>query len=177
MTESMKRRLSEYIGTDVLISIYDDDDEPESFSLGFVLAVDDNFVLLNAVNKYGENIGFLLVNLESIFLFNNDLMYSGKVMKLFKLKNQHKETLEILNNDILLSVLETVKMQKCLIEINNDDNYIGYIKEYNNELLTLNSIDNYGNHLGLAYIDINHINVAQCRDMYLKDLELLYGAK
>lgn len=41
MTEAMKEKLKEYVGTNILISIYDDDDDdPESFSLGFVIAID-----------------------------------------------------------------------------------------------------------------------------------------
>lgn len=129
------------------------------------------------MNKYGEEIGFLLLSLESIFIFDNDLMYSDKVMKLFSLKNQQKETLKIIDNNTLFSLLEKAMVQKGLLEINNDDNYMGYVKEYNSELLVLEIMDNYGNDMGLAYIDIDHINVIQYKNIYLRDLEFLYGRK
>lgn len=146
-------------------------------ALSFIIAVDKEFVLLNPVDKHGEEIGLLLINLSNIFMFDYDLEYAKKVMKLFELKNQQKKALEVLNSNALFSLFEKAIEQKGLIEINNDSNYIGYIKKYNEELLELELMDNYGNDLGIAYIDINRINVVQYRDLYLRDLELLYGRK
>ena len=71
----MKKMLSDFVGKDVLVSIYSDPDEPESFTLGYLLQMDNENILINMINSFGEEDGLGTINLDDIFIFNGDKVY------------------------------------------------------------------------------------------------------
>lgn len=174
MTEYIYKELKNYAGTDKLISIYDDIDDVNSFYLGFIIDIDDDFVLIDAVDTRGLEDGFKLIGLSDVFLIQNDIMYSEKMMKLFKLKNQEKDTIDVIKNNVFLSLLKKAYEESLLVEINEDENYIGYVKEYKTGL-KIDVISEYGDDIGPTYIDSENINFIECKSRHLRDIELLYG--
>lgn len=175
MNEAQQKKLKEYIGQNVLVSIYPNISEPEYFDLGFVLAVNDEFVLLNTVSQFGEETGFLLQCLDDIFMVCQDARYAEKMEKLFQLKKQNKRTINFYMDDLLTDVLMYAKENPCLIQVNNDDNYVGYVTDCQDQVLELHMIGQYGENLGTAYIDFDTINILDMDTVYLRDLQLLYG--
>ena len=177
MNKEMEKRLKSYVGKDILISLYSDTDEPESFTLGYLLEMDESNVLVNMVDSFGEENGFCTIILSDIFIFDQDKMYSEKMNNLFKLKNQSRKYIVNLKSNPIISFLENALENKILVEVNEDDNYVGYVIEFSIEFLELAIIDNYGNDMGMAIIDMGHVGILKCQNRYLKDLELLYGGK
>jgi hypothetical protein len=177
VNKEMKERLSTFIGTDILVSIYSDSDEPDSFTLGYLLQMDNDNILINMIDSFGEENGFCIINLDDIFIFDEDKMYSEKMRKLFKIKNQKRKYIKDLDVNAIHSFLKYVIDNKLLIEVNEDDNYMGYVSHFSAETLVLQIIDNYCNDIGTATIDMDNVNTLKCQNRYLKDLELLYSRK
>lgn len=174
MNKEMKKRLNSLVGKDILVSIYDDTDEPDTFTLGYLLQMDDNDILINIIDQFGQENGLCTLNLDDIFIFDEDKMYIEKMQKLFTIKNQKRRYIANLGANPMFTLLKYAVDNHLLIEVNNDDNYMGFVSGFSEDILVLNVIDNYCNDLGDATIDMNHINILTCQDNYLKDLQLLY---
>ena len=175
MNKEMHRQLSAYAGTDMLVSIYSDTDEPDSFTLGYLLEIDNDNILLNMIDSFGEENGFCIINLDDIFVFDGDKMYAEKMQKLFLIKKQKREYIEDKNGSPMLDFLKYACENRLLIEVNEDDNYMGRIVSFSDDTLVLDLTDHYGNDMGTAVMDMNNINILKCQNRYLKDLELLYN--
>lgn len=173
MNKDMKKRLETYVNTDKLISVYTDTSEPESFTLGYPLQLDDDNILINMISPFGEENGFASINLEDIFIFDDDRLYSGRILKLFTIKNQERKYIESLESSVINTLLKYAQNNKLLVEVNLDDNYIGFVTSFSEEILELNIIDSYAQDLGMAFIDMNNINSIGCQTKLLKDLQLL----
>lgn len=177
MNKEMQKRLSTLVGKDILVSIYTEIDEPDSFSLGYLLQMDNDNILINLIDSFGEENGFCTIKLSEIFIFDGDKMYSEKIQKLFTIKNQKRKYAAILDSSPLVNLLKHAVDNNLLVEVNEDDNYRGHVSYFSTETLVLLIIDNYCNDMGTATIDMGYINTLKCQNRYLKDLELLYDKK
>ena len=173
MNNDMKKRLGNYINTDVIISIYSDESDPDKYVLGYILQMDDNYILINMINRYGEEDGFCIIHLDDVFIFDDDKIYSGKVLKLFNLKNQNRRYMEFPNNNVIQNLLKYAKDNKHLVEVNEDNSYIGFVTYFSDKTMELDLIDIYARRIGLACIDMSHIKKIELQSKYLNDLELL----
>lgn len=177
MNKEMQKMLSTLVGTDYLVSIYTDSNEPDSFTLGYMLQMDNNNILLNMIDSFGEENGFCTIKLSDIFVFDGDKMYSEKMQKLFTIKKQERKYITKLKTNPVNTILRYAKDNNLLLEVNEDDNYRGYVSYFSDETIVLNIIDNYCNDMGTATIDMGFINTLKCQNRYLKDLALLYNRK
>lgn len=174
MNKEMHKRLSALVGKDVLVSLYTDTDEPDEFTLGYLLEIDSDNVLLNTIDSHGEENGFCTINLEDVFIFDGDKQYSEQVQRLFSIKNQKRRYIAELNGNPILDFLKYAADNELLTVVNDDRDYKGYVSYYSPDILELRIISHYWDDMGTATIDMNNINCLRCQDKYLKDLELLY---
>lgn len=177
MNKEMQKRLSSLVGKDILVSIYAHADEPDSFTLGYLLQMDNDNVLMNTIDSYGEENGFCIIKMSDIFIFDEDKMYSEKMQKLFAIKNQKRRYIASLHTNPISDFLQYAVDNNLLIEVNEDDSYMGHISYFSKETLVLEIIDNYCNDMGTATIDMEYVKTLKCQNRYLKDLELLYSKK
>ena len=177
MNKEMQKKLTTLVDTDILVSIYTDSDEPESFLFGYLLQIDNNNILINIINSFGEEDGFCTINLSDIFIFDEDKMYSRKIQNLFEIKKQTRKYIANLDTRPIVDLLKHAVGNNLLIEVNEDNNYIGHIYSFSAETLVIQVIDNYCNDIGTVTIDMKHINILKCQNRPLKDLELLYSRK
>ena len=177
MNKEMQKRLYDIVGTDNMVSIYTDPDDPNTFTLGYLLQMDNENLLMNMIDSFGEENGFCTINLSDIFIFDGDKMYSEKIHKLFMIKNQKRKYIANLDINPISTFLKHAVDNNLLIEVNEDDNYIGRVSYFSREILMLQLIDNYCNDMGTATIDMDYINVLKCQNRYLRDLELLCNRK
>lgn len=177
MNKEMQKRLSSLVGKDILVSIYTDPDEPVSFTLGYLLQMDNDNILMNMIDSYGEENGFCTIKMSDIFIFDGDKMYSEKMQKLFGIKNQIRKYIVNLDTKPIADFLKYAVDNNLLIEVNEDDNYMGHVSYFSEETLVLELIDNYCNDMGTATIDMEFVKTLKCQNRYLKDLELLYSRK
>ncbi len=177
MNKEMLNKLSAYAGSDELISVHTDFDESDIFTLGYLIGIDENNVLMNMVDRYGEENGFCIINLADIYNFELDKMYSGKIEKLFKLKEQKRQYISNSDSNAIVNFLKHAFDNHLLIQVNEDDYYIGYVKDFSDQVLTTEKIDNYGDEIGISSLDMNNVNSLKCQTKYLRDIELIRNSK
>jgi hypothetical protein len=173
MNNEMLKELNDFIGTDTLVSIYSDTEDPDSFTLGYILQADKDYVLINMIDSLGEENGLCIININDIFVFVNDKMYSEKIEKLFKLKKQVRRDIGKTDIDSVTSFLKYAANNNMLIIVNDDDNFMGFVAQFSKETLVLKLVDNYGSDVGTATINMNNVNTLDCQTKHLKTLELL----
>lgn len=173
MNLGMKKRMERYIGTDSLISVYTDANEPDKYTLGFLLQIDGHYLLMNKVNRFGEEDGFCIISLEVIYAYDDDKLYSGKIEKLFSLKNQIRKEVKEMDQSVIICLVKYAMDHHYLIEINEDNSYIGFVSYYSEEIIELELVDIYAKRIGTACIDTENINMIECQDKYFQDIELL----
>jgi hypothetical protein len=173
MNEEMSKRLSAYVVTDTLVSFYTDTEDPESFTLGYLLQMDKDYALVNMIDSLGEENGFTIINMNEIYVFVADKMYSQKIQKLLKFKKQERRYIENTDINSIICFLKYAASNKLLIIVNEDDNFIGHVVDFSKDTLILQLFDSYGSDVGTAVIDINNVNTLDCQTKYLKSLELL----
>ncbi len=173
MNKEMQKSLETLVGTDTLVSVYTDSDEPHSFTLGYLLQMDDENVLINMVDSYGEENGFCTIWLDKIVIFGGDKGYLEKIKKLFELKKQKRRYIEKLDTNPLVSFLQHAVDNSNIIMVNEDDDFTGYVINFSSDILELQMIDYYCNDLGIATIDMQNVKVLESGKRTLRDLELL----
>ncbi len=177
MNNEMHKKLSAYVGNDELISVYTNVDKSDLFTLGYLIEIDESNVLMNMVDRYGEEVGFCIINSDDIYNFEQDRMYSGKIEKLFKLKKQKRPYISNSESNLMANFLKHAFDNHLLIQVNEDDYYIGYVKDFSNQVLTTERFDSYGDEIGVSSLDMNNVNSLKCQTKYLKDIELILNSK
>ena len=76
-----------------IVSIYVEPQNWDSFSLGFVDLIDDNYVRLKSLNKFGEFDGYEIRSLDEIIKIEMDGKYERKIDSLHK--NFAKQTKDV----------------------------------------------------------------------------------
>lgn len=177
MNKEMQKRLSSLVGSNNLVSFYTDTDDPDGFNLGYIIQMDENNLLFNSVDAFGEENGFCTINMEDIYIFSIDKIYSDRMQKLFDIKKQKRRFIENLDKDPMVSLYKYAFEHKLLIKVNEDNNYIGYISCFSSENLELKIFNNYCIYMGEAIIDMQNIGTLRCENKALRDLELLMNQK
>jgi quinolinate synthase len=59
MNKEIFNKLHSFIGSDKLISVYADAHDPEAFAVGFAIQINNDNILLNMVNRAGEENAFI----------------------------------------------------------------------------------------------------------------------
>lgn len=177
LNKEMLNKLGTYVDSDELISVYTNVDESDIFTLGYLIGIDENNVLMNMVDRYGEEIGFCIINANDIYNIEHDKMYSGKIEKLFKLKEQKRQYISNSDSNPMVNFLKHAFDNHLLIQVNEDDYYIGYVKDFSDQILTTEKIDNYGDEIGISSLDMNNVNSLKCQTKYLRDIELIRNSK
>lgn len=174
MNNSMKKRLEEYIGAETAVNIYTDPEDCDRFTIGYILGIDDDFILMNEIDAGGLNDGFSLISLNDIFRFETDKLYYQRLMKLYHYKGQKKSKIEIAES-MYDTIIKYAAENHKLIEINLDRNCRGFVVEYNCELVVIDLIDFWGDHIGRTAVDAENISIIICDNDALKNQEILCG--
>ena len=170
----MLKKLSTHVGNGKLISIYADTDDPESFAVGFLIQINKNNILLNLVNRAGEETGLYLFNTKNVFMFSYEEDYFEKIEKLFKIKNQQRRNIPNLDSNLVASLFKYAFKNHLIVEVNND--YMGFIENFTDDVLEMKLIDNCGNKIGISNIDMDKIDSIKFQSRYLNDIELLVNS-
>lgn len=172
--ENLKNKMNRYLGQEIPLAIFDDYENPDDFYVGFLLALDSEFVLINAIDKYGEEDGFRAIAVDDIFSIQEYTLYINRLMRLFHLKNQHRVEIAAGSENALHNLLQHAKSKQLSIEINGDENQMGYVTDFDRDTLTIHATNHYCDDLGLSYFTINNIHLITCSRKALRDVDLLH---
>lgn len=176
----MISQLRKLVETEELTEIYTDLTDISSCSVGKVLKVSDDYLLLADISRYGKYDGYSLLKVEDVFQVNTNSQYIQKKMqKLYRLEAPNHIRFDVENENMLLAFLEFAQKHNFFISVGLVDSHerdvIGFIQEVNEDLLTIAVVDNYGEPDGEAYIELEDINKISCDDQDEACLKMLYN--
>lgn len=157
-----------------LVEIYTNVGE-DNFSLGFVLAFNENYLLLQSVSPYGEESGIYLYCINEIVKVETNTLYCKKIKKLISIKNTKFPKYKNINEDFMLWLLQNSKTYSKIIQVqllqSNCCDVMGIVKELTNDTCLIAKIDHYGFKDGISEIKIADISSIKYDDIESRDLE------
>lgn len=135
----------------------------ESFSVGVVASVDDEWCMISRVSPNGYFDGFCCRKIDTIIRISIEDNYIRNMDKLIKANGTQLLSLHVdIETDFLRTVLAWLKgkSELCCIELHNFDDlaFYGYISQMEDNLLIVDCIDNDAQHNGKSIIKIDDIS-------------------
>ncbi|MCL2323169.1 MAG: hypothetical protein FWC47_13840 [Oscillospiraceae bacterium] len=155
-------------------SIYTNRENTEKHMTGFISGLNEAETLISHMNSRGEYDGYILIKTRKIYQIDYDGPYEKMIKKLYVLKSQKHSILDISEENILFSLLKyAIKMNFIITVELEDTSYSGYVTSYNDEFVTLRTIDMYGGNSGISAFKIDEILLFACDTDTEQDLKLL----
>lgn len=160
-----------------IVSIYTNQEEPDSFSAGIVQAVDEEMVLINHITPYGLYDGYIVKQVSKVYRIEHNGQYEQKITKLYSFRKQKHMVIDIQDDDVVLSVLEFARQNQLLVAIEIlDSGYWdvqGVVKEIDN-VIEIVQVNDYGEENGSTFINKNDISELRCDTEEEISMKLLY---
>ena len=103
-----------------------------------------------------------------------DGKYEKKIEKLYRIKKQRHETIEIEDKGILFSILAFAKKKKYVICVELQDSMLsGFVKDYNKKTICIEEITEFGECDGECVIQMEKINIVSVDTDDEQDILLL----
>ncbi len=153
----MKNILTNFMNNKVLCAVYDSDGNIDKFDVGYIIAVDDDVVLMSGICPNGNNDGYYLKSVNSIYKIEVDSQYNRKIEVLHSGKDSVvNQIIEFEPKDIFRSTLKLLMRQQemCSIFLFDSDNssVIGRIEEFDDSIIKISAYNEYGLYDGTVYI-------------------------
>ena len=175
------------ISKDTIVTLYSEDvdnefDEFYDYVNGFIIACNNEKLVLACIDRYGENNGFLLLRLESIYRIDYGSFYEKKLESLYRLKKERHPSIDFYKENstftqqILLWAYEMKKI--ILVKFPYSSSEIcGYIEDL--KTYKINIIDKYEckPEQGDSYIDPEKADYIWVDGRRLKDADIVYKAR
>ena len=163
-------RINDFIG------IYDEVDN-DHFGLGKVIALDEENIIISAVDPAGLSSGLALYKIESIYKYEKDTLYCNKIKRLMEYKKSKLMELQFSSNNIALELLEIAKKSKMIVEIellnSHEGDITGIVCNLNEDVCEIDKIDYLGKNDGKYFINIEDITLIKYNELRNSDLEIL----
>ncbi|WP_165673823.1 hypothetical protein [Metapseudomonas otitidis] len=145
-----------------IVSIYTSDDW-SSYSVGYVISIDSTHICLESITGSGESIGFEIRSLEEIKKVETSGKYEQKIEILANHQGEiiHPVTLPAPGGGIIHETLELAQQRKCVITIwteGSEDSISGYVSSIENNTITIQAVDEYGDNDGVSVIPQEEIS-------------------
>lgn len=143
-----------------LVAVYSRCDEPEVFDVGYITDITDTFVLLYAVDEYGNYDGYCLRLTENIYRLETDSLYLRAIPATEDMERGKTDCGNY--GKTFREVFEKLKTsgEMFMAELFNDRRHSvnGYVDNVTDETLTVDEIDGYGNADGQTVVLIDDIS-------------------
>ena len=152
----MLEKLKKFCGTNIPISIYNDSENSDKCCLGYVQAVNEEWVLTKEISPTGRFDGYCTQRFEDIFRVEQDTQYIKKLAILYDLKKDANSEFNLnISENILPNALDSAIQNHIMTTtwVNNDSGAItGYVTEYQDGVVSMQQITEYGEKDGLVMI-------------------------
>ncbi|GHU98680.1 hypothetical protein FACS1894211_02810 [Clostridia bacterium] len=163
----MKNYLKELMNEQKLCCVYLDDRDLNKFAVGYVIGVDDEFFLVEAIDPSGNGDGVFAAVIEHIVKLEVEDSYVKRIKKLFYHKKQSRyETLSF-GGEILEGMIKhALKYKKiCSFELCDSGrlDIVGYVSEFDEEaeIVKVQALDRDGQDDGVTATEIRNITEMQ----------------
>lgn len=164
-----------------LCEIYRLNNDPDRFSVGYILKVSEQAVLIQSISPYGEDDGYIYRLTEDIASIQTETEYLKNIEILINYNKVKIKDCEISEEQMLTGLFNYVKINQliCAVELCDDPDRCvsGFICCIDDNLLKLEIVELQGIKSGYAFMDINEISsvIVQSQDEHR--LQVLYNHK
>lgn len=153
---TIRMSLEEAMQDKRIVSIYTSDDW-SSYSVGYVVSIDDTHICLESITGSGESIGFEIRSLEEITKVETFGKYEKKIEKLANHQGEiiQAVTLPPPSRGIIHEILKLALQRKCVITVWADDaeeSISGYVSSIENDTITIQAVDEFGDNDGISVV-------------------------
>lgn len=163
------------------VSFYFDNGDRLQHLVGFIQKFNDSEILIAHISSHGFYDGFILKHIEDLKRIEYDGEYENKVHTLYALKNQEHLVIDtfIENEEYILDpVLEFAEKNELVISFECEDTVLsGLIDSFEENLLHLIILNDFGKKSGIAVIDLCEVSTISLDTDDEQDLLLLYKNK
>ncbi len=177
----MKKLLLDIKKEKQICSLYRLSCDPNQFSVGYILKVGEDSILMQSITPYGEDDGYIYRLIDDIASIEIDTEYIKDIRVLSEYNNFTVNDLDISDDNILTDLIGYIKSNQliCTIEFFDDNErcLCGLINGVTDNLIKVEAIDGHGNKSGYAFADINEISAIQVKSKDECKLQILYKQK
>lgn len=151
-----------------MVSFFNDTENDDRFGVGFILALNQEELLIESISPNGEYDGYMWLGMQTIFQCNFDGEYEKKIMDLHHVCE--RQELDLPDKEIRKYFLDDSMSKKRVVEIVYLSKIIsGYVLGYNNEVIVIREINQYGKDVEMVcikmeWIDELHMDTITCRE-------------
>lgn len=170
--------LKKYQQQATLIAFYGDCDNTDTFSVGKILSVDDDFVLLGCVTPTGEYDGCCVYRTDHCILIEQDTQYLKKIETLCGLKHTKWEEMKIGDHILDTTLQYAIDQNYCVsIELCDSGFYDvqGRVRSLSTEYMTVDCLTDFGLPNGMAHIPLAQITKVRINAVEEQTVNLLYN--
>lgn len=177
----MLREFNKLCKEKTLCEIYTDAADTNTFGVGLILACDEEFYILNCVDKYGFYDGVTCALIADVYRISTDTVYLKEISKLADYNKVSLEDKTSYCDNLIIGFLNRIKNEKriCAIELceSDCDDVYGHITEVDStqEIIKIATVDSHGQNDGITVIDIKSVSEVYYRTRYTERLEALNG--
>ncbi len=162
----MKNKIKEFKNTKNIVSIFDDYENTDKFSAGFIVDISDDHILLEHVSPYGLYDGFMVKEIKNVYRITYCGKYERKLDYLYKVQKQSHSKIKSLSDSVLMNLLLHAQNNKLVTTVELFDSELediqGYVSNISEELIVFDTVDDYGKIDGKSIIKINDITYLTC---------------
>lgn len=162
-------------------SFYYDPADTDVHLTGYVLAFNEDELLIAHITPYGYKDGFILKRISAIYHIDYDGKYEHKIEKLYRLNQQVHEKIDLSqtgNGRILHALLDWAVKKNVLATVEFETNCLtGFVNKYENDLIFLRLIDDYGEENGTSVVDLNEVLTISVNSTDEQALQRLFFAR
>ena len=161
----------------VLATFYCDNGTVQTLLVGYVEKFNDTEILIAHISPHGFYDGFILKHIEDIKRIDYDSDYEKKILRLYKLRGQSHaviQTFDSQDDEIIYSLLDFAKQNDYVVSLEfTQDSISGFVNGYSDDVVYLDTTNDYGVENGIAIIDINEVLTVAVDTDHEQDLRLL----
>lgn len=149
------------------------------FSVGFVLAVAANGVVLESLSTRGHVNGWMLRELDDVCRIDHGGIYEEKLQSLYRARGETHapDFLGETNaqSNLRIELLQASQEHDCAVRlsIGAEEDIEGFVREVGLETVTIEKYNEYGQADGDSVLDMEKIESINVDDEELRDLKLL----
>lgn len=167
-----------------VITLYSEDindnfDYQNEFITGFIIASNEDELVLACIDRYGENDGFVLLRFESVYRIDYGSSYEKKIESLYYLKRQEHEVIDFHKEDgsFIEELMSWVYDKKKIIEVKFPESTVevcGYIENLENYKIRI--VDKYEckPEQGYSYIQPKYADYIWIDGRRMRDAGMVY---
>ena len=162
-----------------VVSVFTNEDDIYKASVGFVAAVDDEYLILFHITEDGEYDGYVLKRMANIFRIDADCEYERRCQRLYGLKKQHHDSLLQSSDSLIIDFFDWANQSGFVVGVGIRDtgsiSVRGLVETIDTQgkLLMLREVTNNGERTGIISFEFSAVERACCDTQEDHNLKLL----